>query len=55
MKWREDLNEIHDLGDKVRFVVFAEGENIGLSIGTFPENPLLIYVPVSEKTIGKPL
>jgi hypothetical protein len=27
MKWRQDLNEVEDLGNKVRFKVFAEAQN----------------------------
>ena len=32
MKWRQDLNETHDLGDRVHYRVFAEGEGLVLSL-----------------------
>ena len=32
MKWRQDLNTSEDLGDKVRFCVYAEGEGLTLSV-----------------------
>jgi hypothetical protein len=29
--WREDLNEVHDLGTSVRYLIFATGSNVKLS------------------------